>query len=92
MGTTLDRAVTSNDFSKGGNGKYKPLRRVGAVSSAVKEYGFDPFNPTYNRMSFKSTQDPVMMAFAHVNKQSPAKLTSDLIKEGIKYISKMMKK
>ena len=43
-------------------------------------------------MSFKSTQDPVMLAFAHVEKQSPAKLTADLIKDGIKYISKMMKK
>ena len=92
MGTTLERTTTSNDFSKGGNGKYKPLRKVGTTSSPVKDYGFDPFNPKYDRMSFKSTQDPVMLAFAHVEKQSPVKLTADLIKDGIKYISKMMKK
>ncbi len=91
MGTTLERTITPNDFSKGGSGKYKPLRRIGTTSTAINDYGFDPFHPQYDRMSFKSTQDPVMLAFAHVEKQSPAKLTADLIKDGIRYISKMIK-
>ena len=83
MGTTLERTTTSNDFSKGGNGKYRPLRKIRTTNPNETDYGFDPFNPKYNRMSFKSTQDPVMLAFAHVEQQSPVKLTTDLIKDGI---------
>lgn len=91
MGTTLERTTTSNDFSKGGNGKYRPLRKIRATNPNETDYGFDPFNPKYNRMSFKSTQDPVMLAFAHVEKQDPIKLTADMIKDTIHYISKIIK-
>ena len=84
MATSLsnDRLSTSGNFSKGGNGKYTPLRKKSAgnrTSSAT----YDPFAPTYDRMRFKNSRDPIFVAFDHIEKQSPLKLTTDLIKDGI---------
>lgn len=83
MTTSLNssRLSTSNNFSQGGNGKYKPLKqRKVAIKSAAT---FNPFEPAYDRMSFKSTRDPIFIAFDHIEKQSPLKLTADFIADGI---------
>ncbi len=77
-----NRLSTSSDLTKGGNGKYRPLKTKGGSSKAAAGV-YDPFNPSYNRMSFKSTKDPVFIAFEHIEKQNPIKLTTDLIKDGI---------
>lgn len=84
MTTSLasSRLTTGNNFSQGGNGKYKPLRTRN-TSAATKPAGFDPFDPSYDRMHFKTTRDPIFIAFEHIEKQSPLKLTTDLIKDGI---------
>ena len=84
MTTSLQasRLTTSNNFSQGGNGKYKPLRTRNTEKQSSTAT-FDPFNPAYDRMRFKSSRDPVFIAFDHIEKQSPLKLTTDLIKDGI---------
>lgn len=84
MATSLsnDRLSTSGNLSKGGNGRYTPLRKRSAgnnTNSAV----YDPFAPSYDRMRFKNSRDPIFVAFDHIEKQSPLKLTTDLIKDGI---------
>ena len=84
MTTSLSnsRLTTSNNFSQGGNGKYKPLRQR-KLGSTASTGAFNPFEPTYDRMSFKSTRDPIFIAFDHIEKQSPLKLTADFITDGI---------
>ncbi len=84
MTTSLvnNRLTTSGNFSQGGNGKYKPLRTRNN-SKRNNSGTFDPFNPSYDRMSFKSTRDPIFVAFDHIERQNPIKLTTDLIKDGI---------
>ncbi len=79
---TNNRLTTSGNFSQGGNGKYKPLARKNANGKNTSAT-YDPFNPAYDRMSFKSTRDPIFIAFDAIDKQSPLKLTTDLIKDGI---------
>ena len=84
MATSLsnNRLTTSGNFSQGGNGKYKPLKQR-KVGSTTKTGAFNPFEPTYDRMAFKSSRDPIFIAFDHIEKQSPIKLTADFITEGI---------
>ena len=84
MATSLsnNRLSTSGNFSQGGNGKYKPLKQR-KVGSSTKSNAYNPFEPAYNRMSFKSSRDPIFIAFDHIEKQSPLKLTADFITEGI---------
>lgn len=84
MTTSLvnNRFTTSNNFSQGGNGKYKPLKTRNADKSA-KGSTYDPFNPPYDRMRFKNSRDPIFIAFDHIEKQSPLKLTTNFIKDGI---------
>ena len=79
---TDKRMTTSGNFSQGGNGKYKPLKtkKQGMQSNSG---AYDPFNPSYDRMRFKNSRDPIYVAFDHIDKQSPFKLTADLIKEGV---------
>ena len=79
---TDSRMTTSSNFSQGGNGKYKPLKTK-AKGEKSQAGVYDPFNPAYDRMRFKNSRDPVFVAFDHVDKQSPLKLTADLIKEGV---------
>ena len=85
MSTSLvtdQRMTTSGNFSQGGNGKYKPLltKKQGEKSQAGV---YDPFNPAYDRMRFKNSRDPIYIAFDHVDKINPLKLTADLIKDGV---------
>ena len=83
MTATLNsRLSTPNNFTQGGNGKYKPLktRKNGSNKNSA---AYDPFNPTFDRMHFKNSRDPIFVAFDHIDKQSPLKLTKDLIKESI---------
>jgi len=84
MATSLsnDRLSTSADISKGGNGKYSPLRKRNS-GSKKNSATYDPFAPSYDRMRFKNSRDPIFVAFDHIEKQSPLKLTTDLIKDGI---------
>ena len=77
-----NRMSTSGNFSQGGNGRYKPLKTKGK-GSASSSGVYDPFNPAYDRRRFKNSRDPIYVAFDHVDKQSPLKLTADLIKEGV---------
>jgi len=79
---TDNRLTTSSNFSQGGNGKYKPLKTKNANNKS-KSGVYDPFNPAYERMRFKNSRDPIYVAFDHIDKQSPLKLTTDFIKEGI---------
>ena len=85
MSTSLatdSRLSTSRNFSQGGNGKYKPLKTKGTGKKSVSG-AYDPFNPSYDRMRFKNSRDPIFVAFDHIDKQSPLKLTTEWIKEGI---------
>ena len=84
MATSLsnDRLSTSGNLTKGGNGRYNPLRKRSA-GNRTNAGAYDPFAPTYDRMRFKNSRDPIFVAFDHIEKQSPLKLTTDLIKEGI---------
>ena len=79
---TDHRMTTSGNFTQGGNGKYKPLftKKKDEKSQAGV---YDPFNPAYDRMRFKNSRDPIFIAFDHVDKMNPVKLTADLIKEGV---------
>ena len=79
---TDKRMTTSGNFSQGGNGKYKPLKtkKQGTQNNSGT---YDPFNPTFDRMRFKNSRDPIYVAFDHIDKQSPLKLTADFITEGI---------
>ena len=85
MTTSLsgDRLSTSADITKGGNGKYSPLRKKGGNDKKKNSGAYDPFCPTYDRMRFKNSRDPIFVAFDHIEKQSPLKLTKDLIKDSI---------
>lgn len=84
MTATLNnnRLSTSNSFSQGGNGKYRPLK-TRKNNGTTNSLAFDPFNPSYDRMRFKNSRDPIFVAFDQVEKQSPLKLAKDLIKESI---------
>lgn len=84
MTTTLtsSRLTTPNNFSQGGNGKYKPLKTKNAKNNN-NSFLYDPFNPAYDRMHFKNSRDPIYVAFDYIDKQNPVKLTKDLIKESI---------
>ena len=84
MATSLsgDRLSTSADITKGGNGKYKPLKTRNANGKS-KAGTYDPFNPSFDRMRFKNSRDPIFVAFDHIEKQNPFKLTTDFISEGI---------
>ncbi|MCQ2958055.1 MAG: hypothetical protein MJ180_04025 [Candidatus Gastranaerophilales bacterium] len=80
---TADRLTTAGSFAQGGNGKYKGLKNRKPQLSKKNSGAYDPFNPAYNRMRFKNSRDPIYIAFDHIDKQSPLKLTTDLIKDGI---------
>jgi len=77
---TNNRLSTSGNFSQGGNGKYKPLKTRNTKSNAG---AYNPFEPTYDRMRFKNTRDPIFIAFDHIEKQNTLSLTADFIKDGI---------
>lgn len=78
---TQQRASIGNNLTQGGNGKYKPLRKVEKKENKAE---FDPFNPVYNRMHFKNARDPIYLAFDNLDRQPITKLAADLIKDGIK--------
>jgi len=81
---TDNRLTTAGNFSQGGNGKYKGLKNRKQQGNKRQNSGaYDPFNPAYNRMRFKNSRDPIYIAFDYIDKQSPLKLTTDLIKESI---------
>jgi len=74
----------SGNFTNGGSGKFKPLRRKNSTETKDQN-SFDPFKQRYNRMAFKASRDPVYSAFDYVENQSLSKITSDFIQENIKY-------
>ena len=81
---TDHRLTTAGNFAQGGNGKYKGLKNRKQQGDRKQNSGaYDPFNPAYNRMRFKNSRDPIYIAFDYIDKQSPLKLTADLIKDGI---------
>jgi hypothetical protein len=93
MATSFMTMPISNTFSSGGSGKFKPLKRNNYHEEYEDQDSFDPFEPKYNRMAFKSSTDPVYMAFDYVENQSLSKITSDFIQENIKYpINKLYEK
>ncbi|MFA6988562.1 MAG: hypothetical protein WC197_00695 [Candidatus Gastranaerophilaceae bacterium] len=82
MATNFTATATSKNFTSGGSGKFRPLRKK---NSSKDKNSFDPFESRYNRMAFKGSRDPVYAAFNYVEGQSLSKVTSDFIQENIKY-------
>lgn len=73
-------AGSSGSFSSGGSGRFAPLRRGQSVNASQT----NPFAKSrYDRMNFKSSRDPVYMAFDHLDKQPVSKLAKDFVKENI---------
>ena len=64
------------------HGIYKPLRTKSANTKTNTDI-YDIYNPSYNRMRFKNSRDPIYVAFDHIEKQNPLKLTTEFITEGI---------
>ena len=79
---TDQRMTTSGNFSQGGNGKYKPLRtkKQGSQNNSGM---YDPFNPSYDRMRFKNSQDPIYYVFDCIENRPLSTLTKEFVKDSI---------
>lgn len=81
MAIALPKAAqSSGEFASGGSGKFKSLRKKAKSTQAS---GYNPFEPKYDRMSFKASQDPVYKAFEYLDNQPISKLAADFVKENI---------
>mgnify|MGYP003308102631 CR=1 FL=1 len=72
-------AAQNMENNRGGSGRgYMPMRRP-----TPKKGKYQPHYSKDARMRFKNSRDPIFVAFDHIEKQSPLKLTKDLIKDSI---------
>lgn len=70
---------TAND--RGGNGKYKPLRRA-KKQAAVKEVKeFTYLDKMDTRMRFNNSKDPIYSAFEYLENRSVAQLAGDFVQD-----------
>lgn len=69
---------TSND--RGGNGKYKPLRRAKKqVAEQVQEFTY--LDKMDTRMRFNNSKDPIYFAFEYLENRSVAQLAGDFVQD-----------
>ena len=82
---------TAND--RGGNGKFKPLKRSKkAVAAAEDNKEFTYLDSFDSRMRFNNSKDPIYFAFEYLEKRSVAQLAGDFVKDSFYEITNFVSK
>lgn len=77
----LQTINTSND--RGGNGKFKPLKRAKKAVSTEENTEFAYLDTMDSRMRFNNSKDPIYFAFEYLEKRSVAQLAGDFVKDSL---------
>ena len=81
---------TAND--RGGNGKFKPLKRAKKTDAQENSQEFVYLESMDSRMRFNNSKDPIYFAFEYLEKRSVAQLAGDFVKDSLFEITNFVSK
>jgi len=85
-------APTSTGNNRGGNGKYRPLRKRSKKASGESVNEFTYLDKFDTRMRFNSSQDPIYSAFEYLEQRSVTELALDFVKDSFFEIANFVSK
>jgi hypothetical protein len=77
---------------RGGNGKYKPLKKVVNKEEQVESNEFKYLDSMDTRMRFNTSRDPIYFAFEYLERRSVTQLAGDFITDSFKEITNFVSK